>query len=249
MSQKGVARSTLSPRTLYSRSPARSFEEEDSDLEDADWTDGASLSESEPSPSIRSSSGSKQKSTGLSLSLQKQFVVDILAHGGIDHCNLSAVCEQKTDIYGGKGTRTRRQFQNKFQRWKTVSKYRNEYNSLALSSPTSKLQLPPLAPSSAQKQQAQKKQPQQPPLNSPQVQQSPRRGQQQQESPRQQQQQQQEPLVRFVRRQIAATLNMEAYLRNAATCMYFVVCCFPHQLPLSILLNCTALLFHSHHRH
>ena len=120
---------TISSLPLFEGSrghPPRSLNEEEDDesvFSDSQTPRGTTAATATPSSSTCTSLKNKQKesrttSQGLPLYLQRQLATDIQAAGGIKVCNLQRLCNLKPDIYGGKGSATRQQVQNKVDWWK-----------------------------------------------------------------------------------------------------------------------------------
>jgi len=72
-------------------------------------------------------------SRGLPLNLKRQFVVDILARGGLERVSLAKLADEKPKTYGKPNSALRKQFGNLLQRWKGGN--REHFDQLALNAP------------------------------------------------------------------------------------------------------------------
>jgi len=59
---------------------------------------------------------------GLPANIKKQLFVDIEARGGLDYCDLAALCNDKDGVYGAPSSTLRQKIQNQRTRWKTSQK-------------------------------------------------------------------------------------------------------------------------------
>jgi hypothetical protein len=64
---------------------------------------------------------SDAESWGIGKSLQKQLVADIDSYGGLSHFSLEETCDLKKDVYGARGSKTRKKVQNLVDYWKRLT--------------------------------------------------------------------------------------------------------------------------------
>jgi hypothetical protein len=59
-------------------------------------------------------------SWGIGKSLQKQLVADIDSNGGLSNFSVEETCDLKKDVYGARGSKTRKKVQNLVDYWKRL---------------------------------------------------------------------------------------------------------------------------------